>query len=151
MNTKAKKIVLSILISIVGTAAIALGLCYFVIIPEQTKEWMTWAWDLLNQPLPIVGVSSLVVAFFLWKIFVSSSFGKKKYNELKNKLAALVELLSQSDEERKKAEEELRKLEAKYKVLLEYTNSIKRAIPNKKVKEIAEITEDEERKEEANN
>lgn len=151
MNTKAKKIFLIILISIVAVAAVALGLCYFFIIPEQTKQFLDAAWVWLNEPLPIVGVSSLVIAFFLWKIFVSSSFGKKRYNELKNKLSALLEILGQSEEERKKQNEELELLKAKNKVLLEYINKIKNAIPNKKVKEIAEIKEDEERKEEINN
>lgn len=152
MNTKAKKIFLSILISIVGTAAVALGLCYFVFIPDQTKEWLSIAWQWLNEPLPVVGVSSLVIAFFIWKIFISSSFGKKKYNEVKNDISNLLDWLSKSEEEKEELKNEIKALEQKNKILIAYINQIKNAIPNKKVKQIAEIKEDEEeRKETINN
>jgi len=44
------------------------------------------AWEWLNKPLPVVGVSTLFILIFLWKIFANSSFGKKKINELKELL-----------------------------------------------------------------
>lgn len=67
---------------IVTVLLVAAYLVLFVLYPEQTKTWTMTAWDWLNRPLPVVGVSTLVVIFFLWKVFVNSSFGKKKLNEL---------------------------------------------------------------------
>lgn len=82
---KSKKILISIAVILV----VLLVAAYIVLLnlyPEQTKSWTMTAWDWLNKPLPIVGVSTLVVIFFLWKVFVNSSFGKKKLNELKELL-----------------------------------------------------------------
>lgn len=82
---KSKKILISIAVILV-VLLIAAYIVLLNLYPEQTKNWTMTAWDWLNKPLPIVGVSTLVVIFFLWKVFVNSSFGKKKLNELKELL-----------------------------------------------------------------
>jgi len=46
-------------------------------------SWLSQAWEWMNAPLPIVGVSLIVILAFVWRAFVSSSFGKKKIAELK--------------------------------------------------------------------
>ena len=154
MNNKAKKTFYIVLVSILGTGAIAFALCYFVFIPEQTKEFIASAWVWANQPLPVVGVSFALIAFFLWKVFISTSFGNRKYNQVKSEFAALLEefrsFVSNADEKEKELKEQIESLKAKNKILVDYINQIKNAIPNKKVKEIAEITENE-REEETNN
>ncbi len=82
---KSKKVLISIAVILV----ILLVAAYFVLLnlyPEQTKNWTMTAWEWLNKPLPVVGVSTLFILIFLWKIFANSSFGKKKINELKELL-----------------------------------------------------------------
>lgn len=50
---------------------------------EQVTNWLDM---FFNKPLPIVGVSLAVILIFVWKLFIKSSYGKKKYNEIKNGL-----------------------------------------------------------------
>ena len=61
-----------------------------IVMPNEMSAIFDQIWAWLNQPLPIVGVSSIVLGFTIWKIFISTSFGKKcvaelekKFNELK--------------------------------------------------------------------
>lgn len=82
---KSKKILISVAVILVVLFVAAYAVL-FILYPEQTKSWTLTAWDWLNEPLPVVGVSTLFVLFFLWKIFASSSFGKKKINELRELL-----------------------------------------------------------------
>lgn len=84
---KSKKVLISIAVILVALLVAAYAVL-FILYPEQTKNWTMTAWDWLNEPLPVVGVSTLFVLFFLWKIFANSSFGKKKINGLKELLNA---------------------------------------------------------------
>ena len=82
---KSKKVLISIAVILVVLLVVA----YIVLLslyPEQTKNWTMTAWEWLNKPLPVVGVSTLFILIFLWKIFANSSFGKRKINELKELL-----------------------------------------------------------------
>ena len=56
--------VLGIILAILGVALIVL----YVIFPIQFKECFEYAYGLLNEPLPIVGVSLFAILFFVWKI-----------------------------------------------------------------------------------
>lgn len=153
-NKKARKIFIIVLAAIIGTLGVAIAICYFVI-PDLTKHYAAIAWDWVNHPLPVVGVSALFIAFFIWKVFVSTSYGHKKYNELLAKFKELYDLYLLFVEERNRRElewqEKYKKLDAKYKALKDYTTTIKLANPSKKVREIPEITEDEEKREEETN
>ena len=60
---------------------------------EQVTSWLDM---FFNKPLPIVGVSLTVILVFAWKIFIKSSYGKKKYNEVKEGLAQARNQLSQA-------------------------------------------------------
>lgn len=57
-------------------------LCY-IFLKEQTKEFTQNIIDLFNKPLPIIGVSTSIVLFFIYKCFVSTKYGKKRINEFK--------------------------------------------------------------------
>ena len=76
---KALKIIFSIVLVLCGIAYV---LCY-IFLKEQTKEFTQNVIDLLNKPLPIIGVSTGVVLFFIYKCFVSTKYGKKRINEFK--------------------------------------------------------------------
>lgn len=47
-------------------------------------EWLNGVWEFLNQPLPIVGVSLVVVIISVVKIISTTSFGKKTVNKIKD-------------------------------------------------------------------
>ena len=82
---------------------IALGiilalLCVFVIVcycvwKEQTLEVFEHIKYYINQPLPIIGVSTIVVCIFIYKCFVGTKYGKKALAQLQEeKEHALTEL-----------------------------------------------------------
>lgn len=54
-------------------------------IPSQIQpvaEWIMKAWEWCNQPLPIVGISLVAIIVFLWRVFVSTGYGKKTIAKL---------------------------------------------------------------------
>ena len=90
---------------------------------EQFKEFMAKAWEWLNAPLPIVGVSLLIILIFAWRIFASSSFGKKKLKKLKGAFESLKidwekkenelnEIVKQAEQHANTAKEQLKALES---------------------------------------
>lgn len=77
-------------LKIIGICALALGclaylLCY-IFLKEQTTYFTECVIDFINKPLPIIGVSLLVVLLFVYKIVVSTRFGKKALNQYKDEL-----------------------------------------------------------------
>ena len=79
---KALKIILPILI--------LLGLAGFIVcsilIPNQLHDFWKLIYSYLNEQLPIVGVSAVVIGAFAWKIFQNTSFGKRAINKIKKEL-----------------------------------------------------------------
>lgn len=73
-----KIILIFILILGVGT-----GIACYLIIPDQTKLLIDEVINFINQPLPIVGVSLVVVFGFTYKIFVSTRYGKVQIEKFK--------------------------------------------------------------------
>ena len=75
-----------------------------VVMPNEMSALFDQIWAWLNQPLPIVGVSSIVLGFTIWKIFISTSFGKKCVADLEKefeKLKADYEAKSKEAEDNK--------------------------------------------------
>lgn len=106
---------------------------------EQVKDFLMKAWDFLNEPLPIIGLSTLMLLVFLWKIFASSSFGKKQLKRLnegfertKTDLELKVKMLT-DENARLKEQNENFKQEIKQLVFDLIT-----VIPNKKVQALKE-------------
>lgn len=71
------------------------------------KEFLMKAWDFLNAPLPIIGVSILIVLIFIWKIFASSSFGKKQLKKLNDSFYNLKTAWANEKNELEKKKEAL--------------------------------------------
>lgn len=145
MKAKTKKILTITLVVVISLLVVACVVCYFVI-PTQFKDAIAIAWDWLNQPLPIVGISTIMVLFFAFKIFASSSFGKKQIKKINEELARAKQEQEESKNELEKLKQEILDICRDYK-----TNSDKeeenrqaffeelcRLIPNKKVKELYE-------------
>ena len=79
-DNKAKKIIGIILICLL----VAFGLYVlvsFIVNKDGTMYWINYFIDLLNKPLPIVGVTTLAVLVFVWKLVITSNYGKAKLHE----------------------------------------------------------------------
>lgn len=77
MNSKLEKALKIILFSIVGLLAIAIVVVY-ITNKDLALEWFETTKDFLNQPLPIVGITVGACLIFLWKLIITSNYGKKK-------------------------------------------------------------------------
>ena len=152
--SKAKKIVIIILSCVIGTFAIA-TLVSWIIIPNETIAFIMYVWDLLNRPLPVIGISILMLGFLLWRIFARSSYGEKKLNELKKQHQALEQDYNEYKE--KTAEREQRyintinALKDSAQKHDEFLKGVVKAIPNKRVQRLGVKFYGEERKEETDN
>ena len=90
MKSSTKKILTIILICL----AVALGLYIlvsFIVNKEGTMYWINYFIDLLNKPLPVVGITTSAVLIFIWRLVVATNYGKKKLNEYDEKQAKLEE------------------------------------------------------------
>lgn len=90
-----KKALKIICLSLVGLVFIA-SIVGFIFWKEQTIQIYDIVIDYINRPLPIVGVSSVIIAAFLYKCFVSTKYGKKALAQLQDeKENAFIELNKQ--------------------------------------------------------
>lgn len=145
-----KKVLKIVLVALLISLSIA-SIILYAIFPNESKEFVTNFWDVLNRPLPIVGFTSAAVLIFIWRVFVSVHYGKKRLEQYKGenqrfkeelnneKQANKLELERQKEEviqERKTNKEEIAYLR---KQLVEICN----AFPNLKVKQIGKNIEKE--------
>ena len=84
MKSKFDKVLNIILISLLVALGISIAVLY-VINPTMVKEWFEYVVDLLNKPLPIVGLTTSAVLIFLWQVIVRVRFGKGAINEYQKK------------------------------------------------------------------
>ena len=80
-----KKALKIIAISLLALGGLAYLLCY-IFLKEQTTYFTECVIDFINRPLPIIGVSLVVVLIFVYKIIVATRFGKKALNTYQNEL-----------------------------------------------------------------
>lgn len=140
MSKKTKKVLSIIGLCVLITCAIAYIVLY-CLFKEQTQTITYQVVDYIcNKPLPVVGVSTLIVCIFIWKIFASSSLGKFQINKLKG-------ICKETKEDAKSTREYvdnstknlLAKLDEKQKQIDELKSFIKefsKNIPNIKLQEI---------------
>ena len=81
---KALKIIGIILLSLLFIAAIVL----YAIFPTQTQDVLTNIWAILNTPLPIVGVTTIAILFFVWQVIVRTNYGKQAIANIKEEYRA---------------------------------------------------------------
>ena len=77
---------------------------------QNFVTWLNNAWNWLNAPLPVVGVSIDFIGLFVWRIFASTSFGKKNIKKLNDGFERVKENNEQANLERIKFEENIKKL-----------------------------------------
>lgn len=151
MSKKTKKILLIVGISLFVVIA-ATVVVFYIIWPTQTKDFINNAWNWVNQPLPVLGFSTLMIGFLALRIIASTSIGKKLYNETIIRVGDVeIRLLNTAN----RMEELVAEYERKIAIIdkfLERNELIQKevieAIPNKKVKAIGVKYYGEERQEE---
>lgn len=128
-----------IIIGIILTLLVIAGVVLYALFPEQFTKTMNNIYDILNRPLPIVGLTSLGVLAFLWRVLITAKYGKAAVNEVKREYAAKNEAYEEKISEQNKIilaqNEKIDRLE---------NNEIKicKAMTNKKVKAIGKEIED---------
>lgn len=77
---KANK-VLAIILAIIGIALIVL----YVVFPTQFKECFEYVYSLLNEPLPIIGVSALALGYIALSIvkYIRSTHPSQELREMR--------------------------------------------------------------------
>lgn len=72
-----KKILLGIVIGLLVTFALYV-LISFIVNKDGTMYWINQVIDWLNKPLPIIGVTTLALLIFVWKVVITTNYGKSK-------------------------------------------------------------------------
>lgn len=150
--TKTKKILLAIFIPLAASLVIAYVILYFIF-PEEVQMYSMQVWEWLNCPLPIVSVSGLTIALIVWRLIASSSFGKKRYNQLK---AEYLKLKEEYEENKEEYERKIAEIKDGISLAFEELDNVGlklkescMANPNKKIKQIGESIHVKEREETA--
>lgn len=73
--------VLAIILAILGIAIIVL----YVVFPTQFKEYFEYVYGLLNEPLPIIGVSALALGYIALSIvkYIRSTHPSQELREMR--------------------------------------------------------------------
>ena len=134
MKSKFEKVLNIVLFSILGACAIAI-LVIYIISPSLVQSGFEYVVDLLNKPLPIVGITVGAVLIFLWKVIVATNYGKKQIASLEKQYKEKYEQLKSEKEkleqEREENKEQIRNIENSFVELCAI-------FPNKKVNDFGE-------------
>ena len=139
-----KKALKIICLSLIGVALVV-AIIGYIFWKEQTIQVFDLIVDYINRPLPIVGVSSIIVAAFLYKCFVSTKYGKKALNELLNEKDKAFEELEEKNKLLNQKEDEIKALvnahQSEIDYLKNYLVEFCKMSNNVKVKELGEKLE----------
>lgn len=124
------------IIFIVVVCLLVVGLCVdFAFLnyrPEETKAFNDILIDYVNKPLPVIGVSLIVVGKLVFTLFARTSWGKSQIKAVNEKL----------EETKTSVEKEIKSLEEEKERLIQELEAYKTSligvlsqIPNKKVQD----------------
>lgn len=129
------KIVLITLAILCGVAFVV----FYIVNKEQAKQILDLVVAFVNKPLPIIGVSIVVVGCFVLKIISATAYGKRAIAKMQ------LEYESEKAKDKKDFEDTKIKYEAMIKTQQKQIDTIFNgfvelcdAIPNKKVKDIGD-------------
>lgn len=129
-------------LKIIGICLLAACIGGFVVLyivnKDLAEQIIAQLVDILNRPLPIIGVTTLAILIFIWKVIITTNYGKKK--------------LAQYDEKVKEIEQAKEDFEnnanEKVEELLENLENIKKQLShacelstNKKIKDFGKELE----------
>ena len=132
-----KKVLLAILISL----AVAFGiyvLVSFIVNKDGTMYWINKVIEWVNQPLPIVGVTTLAVLVFVWKLIVTTQYGKAKLAAYDNKVAKLEQEYENYKTDAENEKQELKEQNEKLRAQLIHVCELS---TNKKIKDFGKELE----------
>lgn len=145
--SKVKKVFLIIGVSILGLLAVALA-TFYIIDPVATLAFLNGFWDLINEPLPVAGVSILIIFGFLFNFISKTSWGKQAILTLKTRATEVEtfvkEAVTNTTTEIENLKQELTDKQEQIDYLKSIIAQICMAIPNKKVNEIGELLNEKE-------
>ena len=149
MTTKTK-VLLSVFIPLISIL-VGGGLTFWLVYPELSAQYVNVAWEWLNEPLPVVGVSAIIVGGIIIKIISMTSWGKAQVNRVNEIVDSFQKSTSEVlDQQKATVESQVRRLEAegkekdkKIERLKERVITITKLLPNKKVKELGKEMQDE--------
>ena len=127
-----KVILLSLLVLVLGGIVVL-----YIVNKELASEIFDKVVYYLNKPLPIVGVSAVILSLLVWKIFSSTIYGKKKIAEMKSEFEReKAELKNQYEAKKIEYAAVLDCYRKENDLVYEAVEKVCDAIPNVKVKEI---------------
>jgi cell division protein FtsB len=118
---------------------------------QPVADWIKQAWEWCNQPLPIVGISLITIIIFLWRVLVSTNYGKKTIKKLQtiadDTKTATDKTLEEMKAENENYKKQIEDLQAQIELAKGVLSQVCTSSRNKQVKELAdmlkETTEDE--------
>ena len=115
---------------------------------QPVAEWIRKAWEWCNQPLPIVGLSLVTIIIFLWRVLVSTNYGKKTVKKLQT-IADDTKTETEKTLEEMKAENEaykaqIEELQTQIELSRGVLEKVCEASRNKSVKDLAEMLKEPE-------
>lgn len=126
-----KKVLLIVLFSLLALFG-GYVLVSFIVNKDGTIYWIEKVIEWLNKPLPIIGVTTLAVLVFVWKLVISANYGKTKLISYDNKVKE-IEKAKQDFE--LAANEKIKDLENENKELKGFICHICELSTNKKIKD----------------
>lgn len=128
---KKNKVINIVLFSLAATILLAGAILGFVN-PHLLKRILDYAKELLNQPLPVVGITVGTLLIFIWRLVISTNYGKKVINELRQELANIKQ---EHEQYKLDAEKEKQALKQENQVLREQVANVCELSTNKKIKD----------------
>ena len=71
----------------------------FIVNKDGTMYWINYIIDLLNKPLPIIGITTFAILVFVWKLIIATNYGKAQLAKYEKKQQELQESYNQFIEE----------------------------------------------------
>lgn len=134
-----KKFIKYFLLFTLIACCVAYIVCYATM-KEQTVEFTNTVINFLNQPLPIIGVSILVLGAIIIKLLSMTKWGKSQIDKVNKELANGKTFLEESRKSLEKTENLLNeRSDAKEQEIRDLKELIYKTIelnPNKKIKEL---------------
>ena len=100
----------------------------FIVNKDGTMYWINFVWEKLNTPLPIIGITSIALFWFVWNVVV---FIRKNQPEKE-----LLALRKSYEEYKQELDKELEQEKEKCEKLQEYLKQLCELSTNQKIKNL---------------
>ena len=141
MKPKTKKILIIVAVALTVLLLAGLVIWYFIIPAQFVQFWLD-AWQRLNDPLPVVGVSVVMILVFAWNVFSRTSLGQRMIKKQNEAIARMKQENQSAKKEYEVFKNNIKELLEEKQKEIDYLKGVIaegfKAIPNKKVKEIGE-------------